>query len=100
MVVVGDGNIIVNGTGQHKQRLPEGNVGLMANSIDYLAGTTDLLSLRTQQVANRALMQIAPTTKIILKYLNVLLPILLVIGYGLVGTVAIRRGDSAGRKPA
>jgi len=84
LVVVGDGNFIVNGSGQQKQRLPKGNINLMANSIDYLAGDTGLLSLRTQQITSRPLKQIAPTTKTILKYLNVLLPILFVIGYGLV----------------
>jgi gliding-associated putative ABC transporter substrate-binding component GldG len=84
MVVVGDGDFMVNGTGQRKQRLPDGNINLVANSIDYLAGDTGLLSLRTQRVTSRPLKQIAPTTKTILKYVNVLLPILLVIGYGLV----------------
>ncbi len=84
MIVFGDGDFIVNGTGQRKQRLPEGNMNLLANSVDYLAGDTGLLSLRTQRVTSRPLTQIAPTTETILKYLNVLLPILLVIGYGLV----------------
>jgi len=39
--------------------------------------------LRTQRVSSRPLMQIAPTTKTLLKYVNVLLPIVLVVGYGL-----------------
>ena len=84
LIVVGDGDFFVNGTGQRKQRLPEGNVNLMVNSIDYLADDTGLISLRTQRVTSRPLMQIAPTTKTILKYVNVLLPIFLVVGYGLV----------------
>ena len=84
MLVVGDGDFIVNGTGQRKQQLPEGNINLAANGIDYLAGDTGLLSLRTQRITSRPLAQITPTTKTLLKYLNVLLPILLVIGYGLV----------------
>jgi gliding-associated putative ABC transporter substrate-binding component GldG len=84
LVVVGDGDFLVNGSGQRKQRLPAGNINLMANSIDYLAGDADLISLRTQRVTSRPLTQLTPTTKTILKYVNVLLPILLVIGYGLV----------------
>ena len=84
LIVFGDGDFIVNGSGQRKRRLPQGNVNLMANSVDYLADDTGLMSLRTQRVTSRPLMQIAPTTQTILKYLNVLLPILLVIGYGLV----------------
>ena len=84
MVVVGDGDFLVNGTGRRQQRLPPGNINLAANSIDYLAGDTGLLALRTQQVTSRPLRQIAPTSKTVLKYLNVLLPIGLVVGYGLV----------------
>jgi gliding-associated putative ABC transporter substrate-binding component GldG len=84
LVVVGDGDFLVNGSGQRQQRLPEGNINLAANSMDYLAGDTGLMSLRTQRVNSRPLMQMTPTTQTILKYLNVLLPILLVVGYGLV----------------
>ena len=83
-MVVGDGDFLVNGTGQRQQRLPEGNINLVANGVDYLAGDTGLLALRTQRVTSRPLMQLAPTTQTILKYTNVLLPLLLVIGYGLV----------------
>jgi gliding-associated putative ABC transporter substrate-binding component GldG len=84
MVVVGDGDFIVNGSGQRKQRLPQGNINLLANSVDYLADDTGLISLRTQRVTSRPLMPLSPTTQTLLKYLNVLVPIALVIGYGLV----------------
>lgn len=84
LIVVGDGDFLVNGSGQRQQRLPEGNINFVANSIDYLADDTGLISLRTQRVTSRPLMQLAPTTQTILKYLNVLLPLLLVIGYGMV----------------
>jgi gliding-associated putative ABC transporter substrate-binding component GldG len=87
LAVVGDGDFIVNGAGgrqQRQRRLPEGNVNLMANTVDYLADETGLISLRSQRVTSRPLVQLAPTTQTILKYLNVLLPLLLVIGYGLV----------------
>jgi gliding-associated putative ABC transporter substrate-binding component GldG len=83
LVVVGDGDFLVNGSGERKQRLPSGNINLVANSIDYLADDTGLMGLRTQRVTSRPLMQLKPTTKTILKYLNVLLPILIVVGYGL-----------------
>lgn len=84
LAVIGDGDFIVNGEGERKQRLPQGNINLVANSIDYLAGDTGLLSLRTQRVTSRPLMQLTPGTKTILKYVNVLVPILLVVGYGLI----------------
>jgi gliding-associated putative ABC transporter substrate-binding component GldG len=87
LAVFGTGEFIVNGAGgqrQRQRRLPEGNVNLMANTVDYLAEQTGLLALRTQRVTSRPLPQLAPTTQTILKYGNVLLPIFLVIGYGLV----------------
>jgi ABC-type uncharacterized transport system involved in gliding motility auxiliary subunit len=84
MVVVGDGDFIVNGSGQRKQRLPQGNINLLVNSVDYLTDDTGLIALRSQRVTSRPLMPLSPTTQTLLKYLNVLLPIALVIGYGLV----------------
>jgi gliding-associated putative ABC transporter substrate-binding component GldG len=84
LVVVGDGDFLVNGSGQQKRQLPQGNVNLLANAVDYLADDTGLMSLRTQRVTSRPLMQLSPTTQTILKYGNVLFPLLLVIGYGLV----------------
>jgi gliding-associated putative ABC transporter substrate-binding component GldG len=84
LLVVGDGDFLVNGSGQRQQRLPDGNINLVANSVDYLVDDTGLISLRTQRVTSRPLVQLTPTTKTILKYVNVLLPILLVVGYGLV----------------
>jgi len=86
LAVFGTGEFIVNGPGgqgQQQRRLPEGNVNLMANTVDYLADQTGLLALRTQRVTSRPLMQLTPATQTILKYGNVLLPIFLVIGYGL-----------------
>lgn len=83
LVVVGDGDFLVNGSGQQRQQLPEDNINFLANSVDYLADNTGLLSLRTQRVTSRPLEQLTPTTTTLLKYLNVMVPILLVVGYGL-----------------
>ncbi len=83
LVVVGDGDFVVNGTGQQQQQLPEDNVSFFVNSIDWLADDTGLVTLRTKRVTHRPLAQIEDSTKTILKYGNVLFPILLVAGYGL-----------------
>lgn len=83
LVVIGDGDFIVNGQGQQQQRLPEDNINLMLNSVDYLADDTGLIALRTQGVTNRPLKMVEAGTKTLLKYLNVFLPIVLVVGYGL-----------------
>ncbi|MDR8392821.1 Gldg family protein [Aliifodinibius sp. S!AR15-10] len=85
IVVFGDGDFVINGRGQQQQqqRLPEDNVNLMVNSVDWLADDTGLIELRTQGVTNRPLVSVADSTKTVLKYLNTFLPIALVIGYGI-----------------
>lgn len=82
IIVFGDGDFVVNGSGQRSQRLPSDNISLMVNSIDWLANDTGLMALRTQQVTDRSLMQLSDSTKTILKYVNVFIPLLLVLGYG------------------
>lgn len=82
IVVFGDGDFVVNGAGQQAQRLPGDNISLMVNSIDWLADDTGLITLRTKGVTSRPLTMLEDGTKIFLKYLNVFLPIMLVLGYG------------------
>jgi len=83
MVVFGDGDFVVNGSGQNQQRLNEDNVNLFVNSVDWLSDDTGLIQLRTKGVTGRP---IDPTiedgTKTLLKYINFLLPILIIIIYG------------------
>ncbi|MDX1671269.1 MAG: Gldg family protein [Balneolaceae bacterium] len=83
IIVFGDGDFVINGTGQQRQRQPEDNINLMVNSVDWLADDTGLMSLRTKGVTNRPLMNVSDGTKAFLKYLNLLFPILMVVGYGL-----------------
>lgn len=82
VIVFGDGDFIVNGAGQQSQRLPDDNISLMVNSVDWLADDTGLIALRTKGVTNRPLMLVEDGTKAFLKYLNVFFPILIVLGYG------------------
>lgn len=84
VVVIGDGDFVINGPRQRSQQLPSDNISLMVNAIDWLADDTGLIALRTQQVTDRSLEQVEEGTKTMLKYLNVFLPILLVVGYGFV----------------
>ncbi len=84
MVVFGCGSFATNGTGQSAQRLSPDNVNLMANAIDWLSDDTGLIALRTKGIVSRPLnANISEGTKTLVKYLNFLLPILLIIGYGL-----------------
>ena len=84
MVVIGDGDLVVNGPQQQQRRLQPDNVNLFANAVDWLSDDTGLIELRTKGVTSRPIHELDDTTKSVLKYGNFLLPILLVIGYGLV----------------
>jgi len=84
MVVFGDGDFAVNGEGQNAQQLSEDNVSFMANSIDWLSDDTGLIELRTKGVTSRPLdPSLEDGTKTLLKYMNFLLPLVLIIIYGM-----------------
>lgn len=84
MVVFGDGDFVVNGEGQAARQLSPDNISLMANAVDWLSDDTGLISLRTKGVTARPIdPNLSDATKATLKYLNFMLPILLIIIYGL-----------------
>lgn len=83
IVVISDGDFSVNGEGRQAQSQQPDNISLMVNSIDWLSDDTGLIELRTKGVTSRPIDQISDGKKITLKYLNFLLPILIVLIYGL-----------------
>lgn len=83
MIIFGDGDFAVTGEGQTAQRMQPDNISLMANSIDFLSDDTGLIELRTKGVTSRPIDDLEEGTKTTLKFLNFLLPILLVIMYGI-----------------
>lgn len=85
MVVFSDGDFAVNGDGQSAQQLQPDNVSLMSNAIDWLSDDTGLIELRTKGVTSRPLdAQLEDGTKTIVKYANFILPIALIIIFGVV----------------
>jgi len=84
IILVGDGDFAINGYGESAHALNPDNVNLMVNSIDFLSDDTGLISLRTKGIHSRPLEQVEDSTKTILKYANFLLPIILIIVYGIV----------------
>ncbi len=84
MVVFGDGDFVINGPREQARQLQPDNVSLVVNAIDWLSDDTGLIDLRTKGVTSRPLRQLDDSTKILVKYGNFLLPIILVVGYGLV----------------
>lgn len=83
MVVVTNGQFIVNGQGQQAQQLNADNVNFASNSVDWLSDDTGLINLRTKGVTNRPLESVEDGTKSLLKYGNVFAPIFLILVYAL-----------------
>ena len=84
MIVFGDGDFVVNGEGQQAQQLSKDNISLMVNAIDWLSDDTGLIGLRTKGITSRPIdPNLEDGTKSILKYLNFLLPILIIVFYGI-----------------
>ena len=79
IVVVGDGDFM-----KDEYLGSRDNVSFFANIVDYLADDAGLITIRSKNVSQPPLEQISDGTKRILKYVNMLLPPLLVIGYGVV----------------
>jgi gliding-associated putative ABC transporter substrate-binding component GldG len=84
LIVIGDGDFAVNGQGQQTQQLSPDNVNLLVNAIDWLSDDTGLIELRTRGITSRMLDQVEDGKKNFLKWLNVLLPVLLIITYGVI----------------
>ncbi len=80
LVVFSDGNFAVSG---QRGQNPD-NVSLLVNSIDWLSDDTGLVQLRTKGVATRPIKDVEDTTRSLIKYLNFLLPILLILLYGFI----------------
>jgi gliding-associated putative ABC transporter substrate-binding component GldG len=84
MVVFGDGDFVVNGEGQQAQQVQPDNINLMVNTIDWLSDDTGLIELRTRGITARPIdASLEDGTKTLLKYLNFLLPLILIILYGI-----------------
>ena len=61
---------------------PENTV-FVANAVDYLMGDSDLVALRSREITTRPLQPLDDASKAQLKWINILLPPLLIVGYGI-----------------
>lgn len=59
------------------------NMALFANMVDYLVDDTGLITIRTKEASMPPLEQLEDGTRKIVKYANLAIPPLLVLGYGL-----------------
>jgi gliding-associated putative ABC transporter substrate-binding component GldG len=83
MVLVSNGDFAI-GTSQRRNQLPQDNISLLVNSIDWLSDDTGLIELRTKEITSRPLKHLENSTIAFLKWLNFLAPIILIIIYGLI----------------
>ena len=60
---------------------PENHIFIM-NAVDYLLGDKELISLRSRTTTNRPLMELEDDSKSNWKWINILLPSILIIGFG------------------
>jgi hypothetical protein len=82
MVVFTDGDFPV-GDPRGGQVNPD-NVSLLVNAIDWLSDDTGLIELRTKGATSRPINELEDGKRTFLKYLNFLLPILLIVIYGII----------------
>ncbi len=83
IIVFADGDFVVNGEGQDVQQLQPDNVNLFSNAVDWLSDDTGLIELRTKSITARPLdSTLEDGTKTFIKYTNFLLPVILIILYG------------------
>lgn len=82
MIIISDGDFAVNGT-QRGIQLPEDNVSLLVNAIDWLSDETGLIDLRTKEVTSRPLKEIPDGRRAFLKWFNFVAPVIMIIAYGL-----------------
>jgi len=98
LVVIGDGDFLVNGTGQQQQRLDPNNINLVVNSIDWIADDTGLNELRTKTVTSRPIKkELTDAQRTTMKWVISLMPILLVLLYGLFRSMVRRRKQNKWR---
>jgi gliding-associated putative ABC transporter substrate-binding component GldG len=99
IVLITDGDFAINGEGQNAQQQRPDNVSLLVNSIDWLSDDTGLIDLRTKEVTSRPLEEIDEGKRTLWKWVNFMLPIVLVIIYGII-RMQVRRNKRIKRMEA
>ncbi|MBL7963614.1 MAG: GldG family protein [Flavobacteriales bacterium] len=99
LVVFTNGSFPVNGQGQQLQQVNPDNVNLLVNAVDWIADRTGLIDLRGKGVNYRPIRELGDAERTSLKWLNLLLPIGLALGYGLLRAQWRRRQRKQRMKP-
>ncbi len=83
LVVITDGDLAINGSGQEMRQVQPDNANFVVNAIDFMSDDTGLIQLRSKQMKLRPLDQLEEGDKRMLKILNFTLPILIILGIGI-----------------
>lgn len=83
MIVVGDGDFSLNGSGQNQRRIGDDNVRFFVNSLDFLSDDTGLIELRNKGITPRLIEEVDDSKRITLKWANFLIPLILTLIIGL-----------------
>lgn len=83
MVVIADGDLAINGSGQEVRQVQPDNANFMVNAIDFMSDDTGLIQLRSKQAKLRPIDQMEDGKKQFLKILNFALPLLIILLFGL-----------------
>ncbi len=80
VILVGDSDFMAD---QGGGRSPENHIFIM-NSVDYLIGDRDLIALRSREITSRPLEDVSDEAKKTWKWVNIVMPSLLIVGFGLI----------------
>ncbi len=83
LVVFSNGDFCTGDQGGRPVQLPKGNLDLMVNATDWVTHNTQLLSVRGKEKDYRPITDPGEAKRTSLKWLNLLLPIAVVLLYGL-----------------
>ncbi len=78
VVLISDSNFLTDDGGG---RIPENGIFVL-NAVDVLMGDSDMVALRSREITTRPLKELEDSTKATWKWINILLPSLLVIAFG------------------
>jgi ABC-type uncharacterized transport system involved in gliding motility auxiliary subunit len=78
MILVSDSRFLADDGGGAS---PENHIFVM-NAVDFLLGDRELIALRSREITNRPLAEIEDSAKVWWKWFNIVLPTVLVIGFG------------------
>ena len=79
MILVSDSRFLADDGGGAS---PENHIFVM-NAVDFLLGDKELIALRSREITNRPLAEIEDSAKAWWKWFNIVLPTLLVVGFGI-----------------